>query len=66
MKVRALRDYNDLQLKKLIKKGTEFDVPEKRALELSGTDNKAGMALVELLEEAPKAKPKKASVKKDE
>lgn len=56
MKVKALRDYNDLQLKKLIKAGTEFQVPEKRAKELASTNNASGMVLVEIVEEVAKPK----------
>ena len=66
MKVKALKDYNDLQLKKLIKAGTEYEVPEKRAKELSSTNNASGMVLVEIIEEVPKARQKKAGVNKDE
>lgn len=62
MKVKAIKDYNDLVLNKLIKEGTEFEVSEARAKELSTTNNKAGMVLVEVLEE-PKVK--KAGAKKN-
>jgi len=62
MKVKALKNYNDLKLSKYIQAGTEFDVTEARAKELSTTNNKSGMALVEILEQP---KPKKAGGKKD-
>lgn len=58
MKVKALKDYNDLQLNKLIKAGTEYEVPEKRAKELASTKNASGMILVEIIEEETKAKTK--------
>ena len=34
MKVKIIRDYNDLQLKKLVKKNTELEVTEERGAEL--------------------------------
>ena len=34
MRVKAIKDYNDLQLKRLVKAGEEFDVNEDRADQL--------------------------------
>lgn len=62
MKVKALKGYNDLVLNKFINAGTVFEVSEARAKELSTTNNKSGMVLVEVLEQP---KPKKAGVKKN-
>lgn len=62
MKVRAIKDYNDLKLKQFIKAGTEFEVSERRAKELSTPENASGMILVEVLEQP---KPKRAGGKKD-
>lgn len=50
MKVKAIKDYYDLELKKDIKAGDEYDVTEARAKELSTTANKAKQALVEIIE----------------
>lgn len=47
MKVRALKTYYDLVLKKTIEEGQEIEVTEERAAELSNNENKAGMKLVE-------------------
>lgn len=49
MRVKCVRDYYDLQLKKAIKIDDEFDVSEARARELSSMNNKAGCALVEII-----------------
>lgn len=59
MKVRAVKRYNDLVLKKVVDKGTEFDVSEDRAKYLKG------QGMVELLEESEKSeqKEKKEPVK---
>lgn len=70
MKVKAIKDYYDLELKKDIKTGDEYEVTEARAKELSTTANKSRQALVEIIE-APTptidkvAKPK-ATKKKSE
>lgn len=67
MKVRTLREFNDLQSKKLRKVGEVFEVAEKRARELSLACNGT---LIEVIEEEKKevveevaAKPKTAKKK---
>lgn len=52
MKVKAIKDYFDLELNKMVKALDEFDVSEERAKELSSADNKAKQPLVEILEVA--------------
>lgn len=66
MKVKAIKDYFDLELNKAVKALDEFEVSEARAKELSGSDNKAKQPLVEVIEATPttpkkvaKAAPKK-------
>lgn len=50
MKVKAIKTYYDLELKKVITdKDPEFEVSEARAKELSGYKNKAGYPLVEIV-----------------
>ena len=67
MRVRAICDYYDLDLRKSIKTGDEFDVSEGRAKALSTVNNMARQKLVEIVEEAPKKAPtKKAAAKKKE
>lgn len=64
MKVRTLRDFNDLQSKKLRKVGEVFEVTEKRARELTLAHNGT---LIEVIEEEKKeaaiTKPKTAKKK---
>ena len=63
MKVKAIKDYFDLELKKMIKVGTELEVSDKRGKELTTVNNKAGAILCEEVttpttEKVAKAKPK--------
>ena len=52
MKVKAIKDYNDLKLKKLVKADTELDVTAARGAELV----KAGVAVeIETTTETPAA-----------
>lgn len=62
MKIRAIKDFNDLKRGKFVTAGEEYEVSEARAKELSGCDNKAKQALVEIIEEQPK--PAKKTTKK--
>ena len=52
MRVRCIEAYYDLELKKNIKAGDEYELTEERAKELSSVDNKAKRILVEVLEKA--------------
>lgn len=49
MKVKAIKDYYDLELEKAVKVGQELEMSEERAQKLSSKKNKAGMVLVELM-----------------
>lgn len=49
MKVRCLRRYSDLKLGRDILEGEELEMTKERAKELAGTENKAGIALVEII-----------------
>ncbi len=49
MKVRCLRRYSDLKLERDILEGEELEMTKERAEELAGTENKAGVALVEII-----------------
>ena len=51
MRVRCIEAYYDLELKKNIKAGDEYELTEERAKELSSVDNKAKRILVEILGE---------------
>ena len=51
MRVRCIEAYYDLELKKNIKAGEEYELSEERAKELSSIDNKAKRILVEILGE---------------
>ena len=62
MKVKAIKDYFDLELNRAVKNLEEFEVSAARAKELSGTENKARQKLVEIIE-PPKKKVKKSEVK---
>ena len=62
MKVKAIKDYFDLELNRAVKNLEEFEVSATRAKELSGTENKARQKLVEIIE-PPKKKVKKSEVK---
>lgn len=49
MKVRCLRRYSDLKLGRDVLEGEELEMAKERAEELAGTENKAGIALVEII-----------------
>lgn len=49
MRVRCLRRYSDLKLGRDILEGEELEMAKERAEELAGTENKAGIALVEII-----------------
>lgn len=49
MKVRCLQRYSDLKLGRDILEGEELEMTKERAEELAGTENKAGIALVEII-----------------
>ena len=66
MRVRAIKDYYDLELKKTVKIGEEFTVTAARGGALTTKNNKAGYALCEVIEattptteEVAEAAPKK-------
>lgn len=70
-KVKVIKPYYDLKLKKSLSIGAEVEMTEERAVELSGTNNAIGVPLVEILaattpttEKVAKAKAKPR--KKDE
>lgn len=50
MRVKAIKDYFDLEMNKAVKALDEFEVSDVRAKELSGSQNKAKQPLVEILE----------------
>lgn len=56
MKVKAIKDYFDLELNKSIKALDEFEVSDARAKELASKENKAKQSLVEIIEAAPTTK----------
>lgn len=66
MKVKAIKDYFDLELNRAVKALDEFEVSAGRAKELAGSDNKAMQPLVEIIEEAAPKKSTKKKVTKDE
>ena len=68
MRVRCIEAYYDLELKKNIKAGEEYELSEERAKELSSIDNKAKRILVEVLEKAttPTTEKKRGRAKKKE
>ena len=53
MKVRAIKNYYDLELKRNIAVGEEFEVTAARAKELTTVNNKAGIVLAEIIEVTP-------------
>ena len=57
MKVKCIEAYYDLKLKKSVNINDVFEVDETRAKELSTKDNKAGRALVVIVEEAVETTP---------
>ena len=69
MKVKCIKAYYDLQLKKSVNVGEVYDVTDERAEELGSANNKAGVVLVEVLPDTePQAaeKPAKGRKKKQE
>ena len=64
MKVKAIKDYFDLEMNKAVKALDEFEVSDARAKELASAKNKSKQPLVEILEETPT--PKKNGGKKKE
>ena len=68
MRVRCIESYYDLELKRNVKAGDEYEVTEERAKELSSTDNKAKRILVEVLEKSttPTTEKKRGRAKKKE
>ena len=69
MRVKCVKAYYDLELKKNVSVGEEFDVTTARGQALTSTDNKAGMVLCEELvaaTDAPEGEPVKKSRKKKE
>ena len=60
MKVKALKTYYDLVLKKEIKEGQEVEMTEERAAELSTEKNKTGLKLVEIMGTAEQETPEGA------
>ena len=71
VKVKVIKQYYDLKLKKSLSIGAEVEMTEDRAAQLSTTNNAIGVPLVEILatttpttEKVAKAKPK--ARKKDE
>ena len=65
MRVRAIKDYHDLELKKLIVAGTEFEVAEARGKALSTNNNASGIPLVEVIK-APTPTTKRVAKKKED
>ena len=64
MKVKAIKDFYDLERKVNVKAGDEFEVSEARGKALTTTNNKAGYVLCEELTTPEKAV-KKARTKKE-
>ena len=56
MKVKAIKDYFDLEMNKSIKALDEYEVSDARAKELAGKDNKAKQPLVRIIELTPTTK----------
>lgn len=56
MKVKAIKNYFDLELNKAVKALDEFEVSDARAKELASKENKAKQPLVEILESTPTTK----------
>ena len=57
MKVKAIKDYFDLEMNRSVKELEEFEVSEARASVLAGSNNKAMQPLVEIIEEATTTPP---------
>lgn len=47
MKVKCIKTYHDMQLKRLVKAGEEYEVSDARGKELTTSNNRAGYALCE-------------------
>lgn len=58
-RIKALSNYYDLQLKKDIKAGDEYEVDDMRAVELTTDNNTVHTALAEIV--APTATPEKVA-----
>jgi hypothetical protein len=65
MKVKAIKNYYDLELKKNIAVGEEFEVSAERAKALSTVNNKAGIVLAEVIESTTTDKVAKGRKKKE-
>ena len=57
MKVKTLIRFKDLEIDTIREVGEVFEVTKKRATELSTEKNRAGIKLVEILEEKSEEKP---------
>lgn len=57
MKVKTLIRFKDLEKDTIREVGEVFEVTKKRATELSTEENRAGIKLVEILEEKSEEKP---------
>ena len=67
MRVKCIKAYYDLELKKAISVGEEFDTTTARGQALTSTNNKAGMVLCEeLVAKGGEGEPVKKSRKKKE
>lgn len=66
MRVRCVKEYYDLQIKKTVTVGEVYDVSEARAEELASTNNKAGAVLVEMLPDASEKAAKGRKKKQEE
>ena len=64
MKVKAIKDFYDLERKVNVKAGDEFEVSEARGKALTTTNNKAGCVLCEVLT-TPEKVVKKTRTKKE-
>lgn len=60
MKVKAIKNYFDLDLKRFVEADEILEVTDERGTELSSSDNQAGRPLVEILE-VPKKTNKKTT-----
>ena len=66
MRVKCIKDYYDLELKKSVKAGDEFEVSDARGQALTTTNNKAGAVLCEELAAPTTEKVAKKGRKKQE
>ena len=64
MKVRVIKQYYDLELKKTVKVDEEFTVTEARGEALTTANNKAGCVLCKVVEETEKVEGAKKGAKK--